>query len=228
MKDIAFIMGQIPKKSLIELLVVYVLEAILIIAFLLLDLVKYNLYTIGLMGMFVLVFVVQFRRLKGMLEDGALHRILLLPIKRYAFMWSELFFMTASFFLCIIVYYVVWFTGQHLLHPEASFSTLLMMNVSATNLQFLVPDGTLHLCIYLLFIFLMGTLCLALSLITILKVKQGWASSLVYMTWYISLQTFFMNPWLEWFIVGIQLFCLFVSLYQINLLIGFRRKKVKA
>lgn len=124
MRDIFMIMEHTCEGSVKKLCLTYVvlLLAQCILGFLQ-EKVFSNLiivYAIPVLVAFIIINRIHVKRINFLLKEGALNRIILLPVKRYAFLWSELLFTGVSYgmilFIQQLVALILYLIFQHDFH----------------------------------------------------------------------------------------------------------------
>lgn len=111
------------------------------------DIVGYTPYIVS----FIAITVVHLRRIAGIWRNGAIHRILLLPIKRYTVVASEWFFVFASYACYAVVPIISWlvyygmnenqlitYANSFMLHSLSSQMGNLLMPINFISLLYLV------------------------------------------------------------------------------------------
>lgn len=226
MKDIGFIMEQTTSKSMKYLLLTYVLEITLFGALVALDIKQDIYYMIVILTTLSLLYFAHQKRYKITLEEGAMNRILLLPVKRRAYMWSELLFTSATFCFYFLILYVLWFGLQYLKDPGMSIGYLMQLNYQHRSLLFIIPDGWFQLMLLSVYILLLTVQTVSLALAMVLKEKAGYVGGTIYLSWMVIIQGSSMNTGIQILFLVLVLVYIAICLFQINKMIGFKRKKV--
>ena len=225
MKDIAFIMEQCTRKHLKYLFLTYGLEILLFICLIAIN-AGDTFYGIALLVVLLCLFRYHQTRIKSMVEEGALTRILLLPLKRRSYMWSEVIFTTTTVCVMFMLLFAIWILGNAVFQPSSSISAILLHAQRISAFRFLFPYGLLHLMTILMYVVLLGLLTLTLALGLALKDKK--ASGIGGMLYFLWMN--FLYGYSSTLILWISLFgymiYICICLYDLNILLGFKRKKV--
>lgn len=226
MKDVALIMEQISKKTYIHLLYLYLVEITALCGFILLDFRHRVFETIMVVIGLVALYVVHQKRIKEAVSGGAMNRILLLPLKRYSYVCSELLFTFTTILLYFLIFYIVWFGVQFFVTPNASWGYIIQLSHQYRCFGFLIPEGGLHLIVIFLYMFMITLQSVSLGMSIALKEKVGtggfvWASYLVMMYGF-SIET---SPLNAVFVLSLIAVETFLGIGEINRFVGFKRKK---
>ena len=224
MSDICLFLEQNCAKSMKRLLCVYPLTAFLVVLDILLFPDDSSLFGILLVLSLGAIAKVHFVRLTEMVKDGALIRMRLLPVKRYAFFISELLFCLASYAGLFLCFYLTWFAYACIVYHVTDASSLLILTWSIPGLDFLFPLSGWNIVVLVFYLIAIAFETLSSSLSFAMKEMK---TSLV-MTLFVSWNFIFRSETIS---VGLALFFLVVitvsisySYYRINRILMLRKK----
>lgn len=228
MKDIILFLEQNCAKSVKRLLLIYAAACILFwIAFLYID-VNQVLYKILLTLALPVIAKANYDHMKGLMENGALTRLRLLPVKRYAFCVSEILFCTATYAGLFVCLYLTWYAYAWIQLGVLHGNGFLFTTWSYAGMDFLFPLEHLHMGILVVYLITLGVNTVAGSLSHALKRKDVSAFTSIYLSyWFIFEMTKVSLGW-ALLVHGFMLLVIVISLFYINQYLKVKRKKVKA
>lgn len=228
MKDILFMMEQNCAKSMKQLLCIYPIVCLVVIASIVLFADNQLLFDTILMASLLIIMKVHYNRIKSLVKDGAIIRLRLLPVKSYAFVISELLFCLASYMLLFVCFYFAWFVYAYMILGVTNSNELIIATWSTTSVSFLFMDSIWNvalMCIYVL-LFAFQTVAFSLSM----ALKENTIS--IFAMFYVSYEFIFtmetvdevMFSILALLIVGVIVY----DFYHMRKFMNLDRKKVSS
>lgn len=227
MKDVMLFLEQNCAKSMKRLLLIYAMACLLFwISFLYIDVNQVIYRLVLLLGLPVIAFE-NYHHMNDLVKDGALTRLRLLPVKRYAFCLSEILFCSASYAGLFVCLYLTWYAFAWIHLGVIQGNAFLFTTWSYAGMDFLFPLETLHMLILVVYLITLGVNTIAGSLSKALKHKDISAWTSIYLScWFIFQMTKVSLGW-ALMVNGIMLLVILLSLFYINRYLKLKRKKVK-
>lgn len=175
MKDALLIMEHTCKQDIKKLCIIYIVYFITAVACVFYHQIDYRQnfqipFALLPLLFFLAITRLHRKRIKGMLADGAFHRILLLPVRRSALLTSEFLFTFASYALLLLIPVVIWYLWflcfQQQLVPYQN--QLLLYSLTQGQASLMIPydlAGSSYLLMFLVSLtFIMNYLHLSFAI----------------------------------------------------------------
>lgn len=170
MKNVFTMMEQSCHQDIKKVLQVYLLEAIVVTWLIFFKGLESWMYLVTLLAGLVGIVVLETRRIYHQCTDGSIHRLLLLPIKRSTFFWSEVIYCTSALLGVPMILYVLWI----LLAPMAvslDAFTFLIYSWNNPAVSLLFPSNPIRILSWVLLLVAIAIQCVVMALSC--GLKQG-------------------------------------------------------